>query len=367
MAGQGKPPRRRLRVMFLGAGASRSAGLPLTEELLERIYPRVGVARWKSIRTAGSWKRDLSSAIQILYPDGQDPAFRPTAVDFFTILEVMAAVHAGRQRVPLDAGKLLAGLRTEIAAGLQAEVAALSLADTPQFRWLNSDSRPDVVITSNWDTLAEQAANAAGLSVRFAWPRRTAGSNLRRDDLRKQELVLLKLHGSADWGQYANRLVTLRPLNAYYSDLGTPIGEDSRFGRAPQKAERVLRFAGIEGARSAGDGLVGFDPPLMATMAVGKQSQIDATADLWDDAYWCLSRALQLDLVGYSFPPDDLELRTLFRAGTRRAGRAALDDGVAVTVVNPSPDVHGRARTFLGTGISSDFQGAEVWSSQVPG
>ena len=360
--GQGQPPRRRLRVLFLGAGASKAAGLPLTEELLERIYPRSGTAKWHDIRSPGTWRHHLSRAIIVLYPDGRDPAFRPSAVDFFTMLEVMASVHAGRARVPLDARELLAALRSEIAGGVQGEVAQLELNDVPHAAWLTSPNRPDVVVTSNWDTLAERAADEAGLEVRLSWPRQNDGDGQRRDRLRANEVVILKLHGSADWGEYGNRSVQENPLKDYYADLRTPLWRTTSFGRARQKAEKVLRFRSIEGARSADDGQVGFSPPLMATMAVGKQTQIDALEELWDDAYWSISRAAALDIVGYSFPADDLELRALFRAGTRRAGRADLDDGVAVAAVNPSPDAHERARGFLGAGIGSDYRSADAWA-----
>ncbi len=283
-------------------------------------------------------------------------------MDFFTLLEVMATVHAGRQRIPLDAPTLLGSLREEIAAGLQREVERLGVGETPHLKWADSANRPDVVVTSNWDTLSERAADEAGLEVRFRWPRKRTDELARRDELRQNEIVILKLHGSADWGQYADRQVTDTPLSDYYSDLSTPLWGTSAFGRARKPSNLVLRFGSIEGARAAGAGTVGFAPPLMATMAVGKQAQIDALDEIWDDAYWCISRANVLDLVGYSFPSDDLELRTLFRTGTRRAGRADLDEGVVATVVNPAPEAHERARLFFGAGVRSDYKGAEAWA-----
>jgi len=101
----------------------------------------------------------------------------------------------------------------------------------------------------------------------------------------------------------------------------------------------------------------------MATMARSKGAPITVLENVWDDAYWALSRASRLDVVGYSFPEEDLELRTLLRASSRQAGHARLDRALRLTICNPSPDAHERARGFLGSQIRSDFEGAESWGT----
>ncbi|MCU1358640.1 MAG: hypothetical protein JWM89_4058 [Acidimicrobiales bacterium] len=362
MSGEGQPPVRRLTISFLGAGASKAAGLPLTEELLDRIYPRSGPSSWHGVRTQAAWKRALGSAVKVLYPGGGDPAFRPNVSDLFTILEVMASVHSGRERVPLDAETLLRELRLEIAGGLHRMLRRMDIAEAPHTKWFKSANRPSVVITSNWDSLSERAAVEAGLIPLLRWP--TNGAGARRQKLRANEIVILKLHGSTDWGRYADRAVTLSPLKDWYAKLDTAVGESTPFGRATKPADLLLRFFTIEGATDGLPSVSGFTSPLMATMAFGKKTQIDALRDLWDDAYWALSRARVLDLVGYSFPDDDLELRALFRTATRRAGRADLDESLTLTVRNPSPEAHDRARQFLGPTLGSDYRGADEW---VPG
>ena len=175
------------------------------------------------------------------------------------------------------------------------------------------------------------------------------------------ELVFLGSTENAGWRMTPGLTPTRRILATVPLDEGHGSQARQRPVAGPGVRGRRSQH-GIEGARTAGGGQVGFSPPLMATMGVGKQTQIDALESLWDDAYWCLSRAEALDIVGYSFPADDLELRTLFRSGTRRAGRADLDDGVAVVAVNPSPDAHERARIFLGAGIGSDYRSADAWT-----
>ena len=49
----------------------------------------------------------------------------------------------------------------------------------------------------------------------------------------------------------------------------------------------------------------------MITMARDKR-------EVWRGAYGAISRAETLEIVGYSIPPDDIEIRTLLRAGLQR-------------------------------------------------
>ena len=358
--GAGKPPKRRLNVAFVGAGASKAAGLPLTEELLERIWPRERTAQWGRQRSPAKWRKDLLKATKVLYPNGSDPGFRPSVADFFTVLEVINSVHADRVRLPLDARGLLDDLRSEIGEGLMRELDATDLDHTPHTAWLRSDERPDVVITSNWDGMIEAAARDSSLRVRFDWPQSPTGQ--RRSKLRRTDLLVLKLHGSADWGLLESRLIKHGKVDTHYAPLSTPVGERSPPSAGRRSGATPLRFRVLEGSTSTTGWSVGFEVPLMATMAFGKYPVIDALRGVWDDAYWCLSRATNLDIVGYSFPTDDLELRTLLRTTTRKAGSADLDPHVVVRVCNPSPEAHDRARSFLGSDIASDYRGAgSVW------
>ncbi len=61
--------------------------------------------------------------------------------------------------------------------------------------------------------------------------------------------------------------------------------------------------------------------PHMVTMARGKASDLGPLSAVWRDAYAAVSRAKRLEIVGYSMPDDDIEIRTLLRAGVRRGGK----------------------------------------------
>ncbi len=357
--GQGRPPVRSFSALFLGAGASRSAGLPLTEELLARIYPRAGgISRWHRQRTQAAWARELASVIRILYPSGDAAGYLPSVADFFTALEVIALVHEGRPRLAIYPTPLLRNLRREVALGLLSETASATsdIDDWPHTGWMRHQRRPNVVITSNWDCLVEFAALHADLRVYLNWPRDRRG--FRKRQLATDEVVILKLHGSVDWGFAGERSVIARPVDQHYSSLGDPVGERSRFGRGAHAVDSPIRFRTLERTGPAALQL-GFDTPLMATMAVGKHAQIDALSSVWDDAYWALARANRISAIGYSFPSDDLEIRTLLRTTTRARGQAGMAQDLSFLVCNPSPEAHDRARGFLGSRVRSDFRGAD--------
>lgn len=361
----GAPPKRKLRVMFLGAGASKAAGLPLTE-VLQRIWPRDHevVSPWEARRRKPTWKRDLQRAVTVLYPDGGADGFRPPVSEFFTLLEVIDRVHSGRERMPLSTEDLLRDLRGEISTGLARACAELvrRMAQTPHYAWFRSSARPHVVITSNWDTLAEQAAMKAGLTVHLGWP--TKGNGERKaGPLTSGEVVVLKLHGSTDWGLATDEVCVANTPPWKYDRLDAPIspGRHSRT-TSISGGEELVRYRAIDAPVTTDRVAEGFKEPLMATMAAGKDYFIrGAIATIWDDAYWTLSRARTLDIVGYSFPDDDLELRTLLRLTTRKPGDSALADGLELSICNPSPDTHDRARARLGAGLTSSYLGAGSW------
>lgn len=361
----GAPPKRKLRVMFLGAGASKAAGLPLTEELLQHIWPRdhETVEQWAEIRSRTAWAKDLQRAVTVLYPDGASRGFRPPVSEFFTLLEVVDRVHSGRERLPLSAGDLLRDLRCEIARGLTVSTDRLrrGMAGTPHHRWIARD-RPHVVITSNWDTLVEQAALRAGVAVSLGWPRNGRGG--RQATLTdKDPLVVLKLHGSTDWGFVTDQSYVDRDKDWKYERLDTVIRPGTQTRKTSiNGSEEVVRFRGLDAPIAADRTALGIRAPLMATMAAGKDEFIRPIAAVWDDAYWSLSRAVHLSVVGYSFPPDDLELRTLLRLTSRRPGAAELAPGLELSVCNPSPDTHDRARSLLGAGLAVSYEGAGRWT-----
>ncbi len=204
----------------------------------------------------------------------------------------------------------------------------------------------NVVITSNWDVLIESYASLHGV------PLRLAGTG---DD---DELVLLKLHGSVDWclGRHMNRMGT----HDNYATLNERLFWTRSYKpRIPSKKERqdvAIRIRALENWSSAWRIVRSrASEPHMVTMARGKAGDLGPLGQIWRDAYGALSRARRLEIVGYSMPPDDIEIRTLLRAGVQRGD--PLDE---VLVRNPAPEVHVRVRQFLDRAVASEYRGVSA-------
>lgn len=207
----------------------------------------------------------------------------------------------------------------------------------------------NIVITSNWDPLIERLASIRGVPVRLT------GTGA------EDELTLLKLHGSVDWclGQHVRRVPKSRGgrLEDQYAMLNECLFPIRRYRpRLPPwnaREDVVFRIRAQEFWKKGPFFILNRTrEPYMVTMARGKAGDLGPLRAIWRDAYGALSRAKRLEIVGYSMPPDDIEIRTLLRAGVQR-GRSPDE----VLVRNPTPEVHVRVRQYLDRVISSDYRG----------
>jgi hypothetical protein len=167
----------------------------------------------------------------------------------------------------------------------------------------------------------------------------------------------LKLHGSVDWTLGA-AAVKEESDYAVLGELLKP-GRSYRIALPPSGDERndsALRIRVLDGKWGKAWSFLSSrtTEPYMVTMARGKTGDIGPLSSVWRDAYAAISRAKRLEIVGYSMPDDDVEIRTLLRAGVRRAGKLP-----EIVVRNPAPDVHDRVRRFLSHRITSNYQAVD--------
>jgi hypothetical protein len=211
--------------------------------------------------------------------------------------------------------------------------------------FLNEMVRPGhVLITSNWDPLIEYFASLKGYPLRLA---------SRARHFEPTEVYVIKLHGSVDWTQadtarrqyYSiEELATLRELQ-----FATNVRRHSLPSRRTDGAS-VVRVRSLPMSIAWQRVRSRTRQPYMVTMATGKSDDLGPLREVWRDAYRALSRAETLDIVGYSMPSDDVEIRTMLRTGIQRGSTAPR-----LTVVNPAPDVHYRVRNLLDRDAESDY------------
>jgi hypothetical protein len=331
-----RAPDRKRETYFLGAGFSRSVGLPNTAELLSEVH---SLAKREGLTI----EDHLREAYRYFYPE-EALTFVPEPVDFFSVLRANEEVARGMPGAFIHVG-LLNELRLAVARILFERTRDVEI---PPGGWnsVNRIVQPGrVIITSNWDIFVEHYAHLLGIPVRLGG---------RPAD---RYVTLIKLHGSVDWTHRDQRRGNW--LDADFAAL-REIQNANRMWTIRIADEEVLRIRAIENiARSWQFVKARTTRPLMITMSLGKASDMQPIRSMWADAYYALSATRHLSIIGYSMPADDIEIRTLLRAGVARgASRASKPrgSGAQVTVINPETQVHVRLRTLVSRAADSDFR-----------
>lgn len=318
---------------FVGAGLSCAFGLPKTSALLRDISEAAKVS------PRGPSTDAMKEAFAALYPDGKKREFLPETVDFFSVLQAYIDIGApGLAGVRLkDANELRRDLKMSIVRLLiskQREAEASSKFSGNAY--LDEVVREgSVIVTTNWDMMVERYAAMKGIPVR------------RTGEPGESYLLLLKLHGSIDWttwgtARHREDEDDFALLREFKQRMCSTIATE---------ASEIVRVRAIETWSRSWQKLSSrLVEPFLITMYHGKGGEVASLSAIWRDAYNALSRAKQVGIVGYSVPADDLEIRTLLRAGLTRG-----QQNVRVTVKNPSPDVHGRVRQHIEAKAESDY------------
>jgi hypothetical protein len=325
---------------MVGAGLSSALGLPVTASLVSDVLE--SYERGERWRHSGSLGESLKRAFQLFYPDGGNRDFRPNAVDFFSTLKIYIDSAEGFPGGLRDAPELLRRLKFAIAREL---VQRFKGSETR----LRADGHPylddvvqagNIVVTSNWDMAIERYAQHKRVPVRFT-------------GYEPGELVVLKLHGSVDWTLCDPPLPRSDDEYAMLSEQITSArGYTAPIPAQTKREDLVLRVRVLENWNRAWSFLSSRAlEPHMVTMVRGKSGDLGPLEPTWRDAYAAVSRARELEIVGYSMPDDDTEIRTLLRTGLQRGAQRPR-----ILVRNPAPDVHDRVRRFLDHRAASDYR-----------
>jgi hypothetical protein len=277
-------------------------------------------------------------SFKFFYPDADSRGFQPDVVDFFSALRTYIDVGSGHAGGFIDAPLLYVTLKRAISHMLVQRVRE------SEEKIRNSTYLRDVVaagniaITSNWDILLERYAQLHGVPLRYT-------------GTEPDSFTLLKLHGSVDWCLGCNMK---KYPDSDFAELRERLFSARSYTiplRPKERDDCVFRIRGLEEwgnvwqrIRSRGR------EPHIVTMVRGKSGDLFAFGDSWQSAYDALSRAKRIEIVGYSLPDDDIEIRTLLRSG---AWRGPKDPQIVVK--NPSPDVHNRVRQLVFRNIVSDY------------
>lgn len=323
------------RAFFLGAGASKADGFPLTRELLwavaqsalrdgrgrggnpvRRFLQTVFQVPLPELRAAArAWQRFLRD------PDAEVevPNALPHLTDVLSTLDILrdeeGCLGLADGRRPLGHDELSV-VRAEVVRAIATGFKALHEHRRRQRdgfvaeQFVQRLSGNDVLITTNWDILLDIARDARfgtteldyGTRVSFEKGARSRG---------KARPQLLKLHGSLNW------LVCPR-----CSRLWAEIDRAIAFRAYDPRAKRETR------------GQCDCEVPLEALLVTPtfvKSYRNLHLLNVWNAALHALAACREWVFLGYSLPDDDIHIKTLLLKARRM--RAEQGGALAVTAV----------------------------------
>ena len=353
-------------VYFLGAGASKDAGVPLSAGLLLKIEGEVRTRRGR---------RELRRFLRSFSTSGDGA--RPSIVALISLID-----YAIRNERPLDSYFDLDRLRRirndlvfEIANAVEPRrgsrvVIPEGAGDQPRVREVRvagyyrqfvrllvgrdrrlepeADLPPgDVIVTTNYDMMVDRALYEAVYAaeedrvVRSDLTDVYLGSDFRDpyDDtpaFSEPEMCidLFKLHGSISWlycPSCARIFVSAVAPSTFY--LEKP--------KAKAVVSELTCFCGY----------YPLEPVIVAPSAVQDIENLHLQA-IWFNAYMALEGADHWVFAGYSLPPEDIAIRAMLHRA-----REARSRGPTITVVAPRLDdedwrrLKARYRSFFGPGL----------------
>lgn len=189
----------RFRIFILGAGFSKPAGLPIAAELWNKIR---GMAAHLTGR-ASKFNDDLDTYIQFL-KDCDGVEWRPSEINFEKFMEFLDIQHClglrGSDTWSQDGNEGTVVTKYLMGKILASQVNALTEVPELYLEFARRLTLTDMVITFNYDTLLERALEAVGKPYRlFSSRYKSVSEQSGIVDTSREEVVILKVHGSIDW------------------------------------------------------------------------------------------------------------------------------------------------------------------------
>jgi hypothetical protein len=343
----GEPPTPRT-VLLLGAGVSTCLGYPSTADLLthvEQVARSSSEGTFRSAWEAWAAFRDTGKAART---DNGGTLARP----LLSANPEIALSAIDLMEAELDPGDVVAPRElTEARAARNALVQALDRFFV--LRHADVGSRPpvtrdylraffdnygmeqgDVVITTNWDAVAELTLAEDGMwnpSDGYGFRRKLDGVPSKEGMARTSPVKVLKLHGSFGWR------IGRQGLYLDYHDLLELL--PVRLG------SEAVRFRDTTSPADPGR-----DAPMLIYPSYVKRMRTPELHEVWQLAGEAFRKADTVVAVGYSLPEADLAVRTLLLPLRFRA----LRKRVKVVVIDRSEHTIRRWQEFL-DGTATDM------------
>lgn len=329
------------KAFVVGRGFSAGFGMdPVQKNLIEQVKDFIDDSPFPSVtRSVYEGLRAFTERVFPRQEDG-DPE-PPDVIELFSLLQAAEELKA-LGMLPfleyVDPPALLRKLRAVFSQMLHHRLHNLELEDRRLSGPFFNDVQPGTVFLSlNWDNFLASGLIQAGLSILL-------------EDYDPERVSVFKLHGSIDW--IVRETGMELPLSDYQprSFAIEPDPSCRRTNGTIKKRIKNARLMSIEDPERAWDRLnERFLAPILFTMGYGKTRAMAKRVRIrktWHPAAWVLARADHILFIGYSLPPDDLEVRLLLREAMC-LHRERYGTWPRMTVVDPCPDVQRRYKEAL--------------------
>ena len=308
-----------LSVYVLGAGFSAAAGLPLGTNLWEEIHRRATLMASNPNDRASKFLDDLNSYIEFKR-ECEGISLQPREVNFEEFLGFLDIEHflglRGKETLSREGNETQIIVKTLIG-----QILTEKIPTTIPDLYINFASKltpGDVILTFNYDTLLERACDYVGTPYRLVHERYSTvyPRGVATIDTSREEVIILKLHGSIDWFDrrpYRERLEEAERdgfsshhlsdpvFNSHKNWRLTPLVEGPRVGDEPLK--EVYRLRDLQAFYS--DPPWFLSTPLLLTPSTAKIVYAQQFRDLWWGLGFFGIFNFRMLVIGYSLPQHD--------------------------------------------------------------
>ena len=319
------------RVFILGAGFSASAGVPLTNELLQEALALFAVeCPGIFSRVEDYAKESMGQAEGALDIQHLNFSELCTFLEFIELRE-----YGGGERWNQNGSREKLALRYYLAKTIVARTP--KPGDVPDlYREFAAQLQPhDFIISFNWDGLLEASLQAIGKPYTY-------------DRSDENAITISKMHGSVNWHLGAPRSLggELPILRWKELDFGSGMMERSLY-----QVPDLLDLGCWNKFQPLGE----VDPYLVLP-GYGKAFDLRANAPLWYKPESIFAFTHDVYIIGLSLAHDDFFVRSFFLANLPYIQSYTGTPGRKVVIINPSNEVHSDYEFVLKKGH------AEVWN-----
>lgn len=308
------------RVFVLGAGVSKHLGYPLTNDLIGEIIPNHFANDHDTFL--------IVNFIRNLYPNFDlNYKIYPNIEDVLSLIEVSKDIGA---KIPSTEYRYYTDDVLEIKRAMLKKIYEYFFIKlkkvegdkaTKIVEFANCLKPSDVIISFNWDLNLEKALKKLKKEYQYNL---ADGKNI-------EKITILKPHGSMNWFK--------RDEISLSKDKTEPLFE------GPKEIQVFKRLRPVNAIKK--DFL-----PLIIAPIMQKEINEDLKK-IWEDIYAVLSQTDKINILGYSLPNIDMNVRYIFRTAIRRNKHIQnynRDKGQFL-VVNPDDSVYMTYRNLVGEPI----------------